>query len=209
MLMQPEYSDSLHTMQAIRYMVAVASTSELLQAGRMDTNEEVRRRRLKQLCDANGGVKAVAAKADMHWQTLDQILNKRLLPAKADGTRSPRSLSGESARTLEAIYDLGEGWFDWPFDHVDFKPWAGLNSTQRVFVEAALASAIREASLKAVPDFLHQQAVPDKKVEAHYKRLPAGAAKAALEKAEERQRTSVEVPGDDLFTHPGEPREDR
>lgn len=166
----------------------------------MDTNEEVRRRRLKQLCDANGGVRAVAAKADMHWQSLDQVIKRVLLPKKADGTQSPRALGDAAARDLERAFGLGEGWLDWPFEHADFEQWAALDSFQRAFVEGQLSLALREAAEKMVPAHLRQQAVTDRKVEAHFPALPPGAAKAAYERAAKQERSSVRVPrDDDLF----------
>jgi hypothetical protein len=152
----------------------------------MDTNAEIRRRRLAELCAQEGGVRVVADKAKMNWQSLDQILKKVLLPQKADGTRNPRTLGDDAARDLEEVFDLGRGWFDWPFEHVDFKMWESLDEIQRAAVQGRLDAAIREVLQKKKPkvlDQLKKTAVSDKKVEKHFKPLPSGAAEAAMRKA--------------------------
>lgn len=165
----------------------------------MDTNAEIRRRRLAELCADNGGVRVVAEAAGMNWQSLDQILKKVLLPAKADGSRTPRTLGDDAARKLEEVYGLGRGWFDWPFEHVDFKLWAALDEMQRAAVQGRLEGAIRDILQKKKPkvlDHVGKVAVSDKKVEKHF-RLPTGVAEAARQRA----HAAVNVP------RPGE-RED-
>lgn len=167
----------------------------------MDTNEEVRRRRLKQLCDANGGLRAVAAKAEMNWQSLDQVIKRVLLPPKADGSQSPKALGDAAARDLERAYGLGEGWMDWPFEHVDFSAWAALDPTQRVFAEGQIAAAISAAAKTVTPAFMNKKPVTDKKVEQHFPALAPEESKAAHERATRRQRSSIDLPGaDDLFS---------
>jgi len=155
--------------------LAFPLSSDALQPEGMDTNAEIRRRRLAELCATEGGVQAVAAVAGMNWQALDQILKKVLLPAKADGTRTPKSLGDDAARKLEDAFDLGRGWFDWPFEGVDFKKWTALNEFQRAMVQGRMVAAIEEALAKH-PKVLHQvtrPAVSDKKVESHFSRPPA------------------------------------
>jgi hypothetical protein len=126
----------------------VRSFSEVLQALDMQTNDETRLRRLKWLCEQEGGVRAVAARADLGWQGLDQILKGVPLPERKDGVRMPRALGNEAARAIEAAFDLGRGWFDWPFDAVGFKSYERLNDVEKGFVQAQMANAIKECSRK-------------------------------------------------------------
>lgn len=169
----------------------------------MDTNAEVRRRRLENLCKEKGGVRAVAQAADMNWQTLDQIIKKVLLPQRADGQRVPRSLGDEAARKLEKVYDLGRGWFDWPFENVEFKDWLKLGGYQRAFVEGQLQAAIARApDLKVTSPTLGEvetrSPVSNRKVEKHLKKLPAGAADKMAEQAQsaskKKSRTKAPAP---------------
>jgi hypothetical protein len=111
---------------------------------RMETNDERRKRRLALLCERSGGVRAVADKAGLGWEALDQVLKGTLLPPKSDGTRSPRSLGEPAARAIEEAFDLGTGWLDWPFDAVDFKRYAALSPTQKGVVQARMSDAIAE-----------------------------------------------------------------
>lgn len=108
----------------------------------METNDERRKRRLQALCDDNGGVKLVAAKARLGWEGLDQILKGALLPMKADGRRERRSLGNPAARAIEAAYDLGIGWLDWPFAAVDLKRYWALSELDKGVVQAAMMDAI-------------------------------------------------------------------
>jgi hypothetical protein len=119
----------------------------------MDTNDEIRLQRLRQLCrETDGGVRAVASKAGLNWQTLDQIIKRVPLPPKADGTTSPRNVGSALARQIEESFDLGEGWFDWPFEGVDFKQWKALNEAQRIYVQGRLGEAVRDAAKIARSD---------------------------------------------------------
>jgi hypothetical protein len=116
----------------------------------METNDERRKRRLAQICEGHGGVRAVAERAGLAWETLDQILKGTLLPQKADGTRSARSLGDPAARKIEEVFHLGRGWFDWPFDMVDFNAFAALDAEERGAVQAAMNAEIRRiAEVKA------------------------------------------------------------
>lgn len=97
-------------MQAIRYGHTL---SGLLEQQQMETSNERRRRKLELLCKREGGYRAVAERADVNPAALDQVLKGVLLPAKADGSRSPRALGDSTARAIESAYpDLGVGWFD-------------------------------------------------------------------------------------------------
>jgi hypothetical protein len=130
----------------------------------MDTNDEIRLRRLEELCRVHG-VKVVAAKADpeLNWQTLDQIIKRVEHRAKADGTKSPRNVGTSVARAIERGLDLGEGWFDWPFDNVDFKKWKALNQMQRIYLQGRISEAIEQAALITAPaeiDNILDQAQP-------------------------------------------------
>jgi hypothetical protein len=151
----------------------------------MHTKDEIRRRRLEELCQREGGVKAVAGKVKaaspesdekpISWQSLDQILKGVLLPPKADGTRTPRSLGDSTARQIEKAFDLGEGWFDWPFENVDFKRWSALSPLQRAYFEGQMGIVLGQAekvSFAGVPAEANGKAVSNKTVEKHYKAPP-------------------------------------
>lgn len=84
----------------------------MLETASMETNAERRRRKLIELCKKHGGYTAVAEKAGVTPATLDQVIKGVLLPAKQDGTRSPRALGNANAHAIEDAYDLGRGWFD-------------------------------------------------------------------------------------------------
>lgn len=114
----------------------------------METSDERRKRRLASLCEQYGGVRAVADLSGVAWATLDQILKGTLLPAKGDGSRSPRALGDANARAIEDAMKLGRGWFDWPFDTVDFKSYDALNDTERGYVQARMVAAIEECAAK-------------------------------------------------------------
>ena len=101
-------SESLHDSQAIRLPIF---TSELLQSSPMETANERRLRKLRSLVKKHGR-DVIADKAGVNAQSLDQILKGVLLPPKADGSRSPRSLGDAAARAIEDAFNLGRGWFD-------------------------------------------------------------------------------------------------
>ena len=109
----------------------------------MDTNDEVRRRRLRRLCaDKPGGIKDVAAAAAVGWESLDQILKKVLLPTKSDGTRRAKAMGDDLARKIEAAHDLPEGWLDWPLDAVDYALYLGLSEVDKGAVQTRMMAAI-------------------------------------------------------------------
>lgn len=79
----------------------------------MESRSERRKRKLQILCDAiPGGVKAVADRAGMNYQSLQQVLSGTLLPPKQDGSRAPKSLGDKAAESIEDEWRLGRGWFD-------------------------------------------------------------------------------------------------
>lgn len=77
----------------------------------METNADRRRRKLAWLAD-DRGLKAIAERADLNYQSLDQVIKGTLLPEKKDGTRSRKNLGDETARKIEESEKLGRGWFD-------------------------------------------------------------------------------------------------
>jgi hypothetical protein len=113
----------------------------------METNDEIRKRRLEAVCKTNGGVKAVADLAGLKWEGLDQILKGTLLPLKADGTRAPRGVGDPAARAIEDAFELGRGWFDWPLDAVDYIKYWVLSPEQRGYVQIKMQQFIDECGL--------------------------------------------------------------
>lgn len=139
------HSDSLGSLQAIRFC---AATSDPIEPAPMETNDERRKRKLRQLA-ALHGLDALADAAGLKGsESLDQILKGVKLPPKADGTRSERSLGDESARKIELALGLERGWFDedWPFPLVDQARWARCTSEQRGYVQGALTRALDEVT---------------------------------------------------------------
>lgn len=117
----PHLSDSLRLAQAFRTSY---SDSVALQGG-VETISDRRRRKLEALAQAHrakGGLAYIAETADVSVASLDQIIKGVLLPPKADGTRSPRSLGSATARQIEAAMKLGDGWFDAPDDASTLAP---------------------------------------------------------------------------------------
>lgn len=111
----------------------------------MDTNDEVRRRRLERLCrETPGGLTGVAERAGVSRASLDQILKRVLLPAGKNGTQNPRSLGDLAARKIESAHGLPPGWLDWPFDAVTYESYAILTDLDRGAVQARLMAAIED-----------------------------------------------------------------
>jgi hypothetical protein len=111
--------------------------------GDMDTNDEVRRRRLERLCkETLGGLVTVAQNAGQSWAALDQILKRVELPPKKDGTRSAKALGDAAARSIESAHGLPEGWLDWPLDAVDYSKYAKLSDIDKGAVQARMMDAI-------------------------------------------------------------------
>lgn len=110
-----DHSEWLQINQAIGYNKV---SSNLLENITMETSVQRRFRKLKSLVDGGERIADIAKKADVNAQAIDQILKGTLLPKKADGTRSTRSLGDTTARAIEKAYGLGVGWFDAP----DAKP---------------------------------------------------------------------------------------
>lgn len=78
----------------------------------METKSDRRLRKLRQLADQHGGLRAIADKAKVSAASLDQIVKGVPLPPKKDGSRSPRSLGDSAAHAIEDAFQLGRGWFD-------------------------------------------------------------------------------------------------
>lgn len=112
----------------------------------MESKDQRRLRRLKQITEEKGGVKAVAQAAGIGWQSLDQILKGTPLPEKQDGTRSQRALGDPAAEAIEDAYKLGRGWFDWPLDFVDHRAYWALLPEQRAIAEDAMRREIDRLS---------------------------------------------------------------
>lgn len=170
------------------------------------TNDEVRRRRLAQLREETpGGLDAIAAAAKVSAQNLDHILKRRLQSKpRADGTRPLVGMGDSVARDIEEGMKLPPGWLDWPFTHVPFEAFLELNAFQRAAVEGQMLAAIKEVRGKKVPAGALKTPVSNKKVEAHYKALPQGAAEAAYRKASATTRIRPKEPTPDLFGPHGE-----
>jgi hypothetical protein len=77
----------------------------------METAEERRKRKLRALCDLHGTDK-VSQRAGVAEAYIKQILAGTLLPPKSDGTRSPRHVGTDMARSIEAGFGLERGWMD-------------------------------------------------------------------------------------------------
>ena len=124
---------------------------------RMNTNDEVRRRRLARLCkDIDGGLIAVAENAGLSPAYLDQIMKRVLLPERADGTRSARALSDQAARQIEVAHGVTPGWLDWPLEAVDFEDYSALSDLDKGAVQARMMAAIEDrlqnSAYEGVPD---------------------------------------------------------
>lgn len=87
------------------------SASGLLDTSGMETASERRKRKLIELCGKHG-LRTVADRAGVNQFALEQVMKGVLLPAKKDGTRSPRNLGDAAARAIERAFDKPEGWFD-------------------------------------------------------------------------------------------------
>jgi hypothetical protein len=126
----------------------------------METKDQRRKRKLELLIAAtDGGLEAIAIASGCHPNYLQQILRGTLLPAKKDGTRSPRALGDKAAEAIEDAYKLGRGWFDsaqavpgkdgvsaeeerlaykvnpWPFASVTTQQFAQLQPSQKALIE--------------------------------------------------------------------------
>jgi hypothetical protein len=161
----------------------------------METNDERRRRKLATLCEQFGGVREVADRSGVAWATLDQILKGTLLPPKGDGSRSPRAMGDANARAIEESFGLGRGWFDWPFDAVDFKSYASLNDLERGYVQARMAAAIEECAAKHAKRVLRRlgvkgDPVSDARVEQNYPLPPNLISKPIAKKATVKKRSA-------------------
>lgn len=132
-----------------------SAPSCVIEALFMEAKDTRRTRKLKQLCEENGGVRAVAERAGLGWEGLDQILKGTLLPKKADGTRSARALGDPAAEAIEDAFDLGRGWFDWPFDLIDHRRYWRLTEAQRVIAQDRMLEQIVRFEAEKPPRLPH------------------------------------------------------
>ena len=144
----------------------------------METKDTRRKRKLGLLIAAtDGGLEAIAIKAEINPAYLQQIVKGVLLPPKKDGTRSPRALGDSAAEKIEDAYKLGRGWFDspqvmpnargvseppapyagatWPFKGVSPDQWARLSPESCALVEAM---ALQLLAIHGVPSSTKQTA---------------------------------------------------
>lgn len=110
----------------------------------METMDDRRRRKLRALCEEHG-IKRLAAKAGVSWANLDQIIKEVV----GTGMENPKSLSTATARKIEDAYDLGRGWFDWPFDGVDHQRYYSLSATDQAIVQGEMKHAIKDCEERA------------------------------------------------------------
>jgi hypothetical protein len=151
----PHLSESLRGLQAFRTSF---SDSSALQGG-VETISDRRRRKLEALAHAHrakGGLAYIAETADVSVASLDQIIKGVLLPAKADGPRSPRSLGSATARQIEAAMKLGDGWFDAPDDASSLAPdaLAIAEAFDALPMDSASALEVRQALYWAMQNML-------------------------------------------------------
>jgi len=146
----------------------------------METKDDRRKRRLEELAKAKGGVKAIARAAGVGWEGLDQVLKGTLLKRKADGTRNPKALGDSVAEAIEDAYDLGRGWFDWPFELVDYKRYYALTPEQRAVTQDRMMQEVRRFEAESAgpekPPFTPMKLTgPSTDIEANsrHKRAPA------------------------------------
>jgi hypothetical protein len=138
----------------------------------METKDQRRQRKLGQLIAATaGGMDAIATAADINPAYLQQIVKGVLLPAKRDGSRSPRSLGDTAAEKIEDAMRLGRGWFDgnapmpgdthtsqdttaWPFETLTIAQWQLLPKESRALVENMalhLVQSLKQTAEEAAP----------------------------------------------------------
>jgi hypothetical protein len=193
----------------IRYTPQMARSSDLLQHWGMEdleeagslTNAEVRRRRLMQLAaEVDGGLKAIAAAAEVSAQNLDHIIKRRRQSKpRADGSQPLVAMGDQLARDIERAAGKPPGWLDWPFEHVPFEAFAALNQFQQAAVEGQMMAAIKEAKgSKKMPAGTLKAPVSNKKVEKHFGVLSKEDIKAAHERAHRASRVVVDPDSPEL-----------
>lgn len=105
----------------------------------METNDERRLRKLVAICQQHGRL-VVADRAEVNEQTLYQIIERKM----GSRMKNPKQLGDDIARKIEAAFDLGRGWFDWPFDAVDHRRYYALNPIDQATVQGELRHAIKD-----------------------------------------------------------------
>ena len=115
----------------------------------MEPNSTLRQRKLKALAEkykAQGGLAYIAAMIEANPASLDQVVKGTLIKAKADGTRSAKSLGHATARKIELAFNLGVGWFDSPEEAAKLAPdaWAIAESFNALPTDSPEALALRK-----------------------------------------------------------------
>ena len=115
----------------------------------MEPNSTLRQRKLKALAEKykdQGGLAHIAAMIEANPASLDQVVKGTLIKAKADGTRSAKSLGHATARKIELALNLGVGWFDSPEETAKLAPdaWAIAESFNALPTDSPEALAIRK-----------------------------------------------------------------
>lgn len=113
--------------------------------------------------ETRGGLVYVADRAELSSNTLDQVVKGVLLPARRDGTRSPRTLGDQAARRIEQALGLGNGWFDADDGYDDFE--------RKPSVEQALMVLGLEPATDFSPDLALLLKVAAKLSPLHQRRL--------------------------------------
>lgn len=139
----------------------------------METNAERRRQKLAALC-AERGIREVAKRAGLNWQSLAQVIKKSLLPKRKDGTRSVKNLGDEAARKIESSENLGAGWFDSVTTNAssirtypnEKAPQAHANSAQAAIDSGAHSINSIEQSCNCIAGFMEHLSDTDREVAA-------------------------------------------
>jgi hypothetical protein len=102
---------------AIRYKNCkrFAKYDELLSARtpNMETKGDRRRRKLIELVDTvDGGLPAIADRAECSVGSLQQLIDVTPLPTKKDGTWSRKQMGDVTAQRIEDAFNYPRGWFD-------------------------------------------------------------------------------------------------
>jgi hypothetical protein len=79
----------------------------------METKGDRRRRKLIELADTvDGGLPAIADRANCSVASLQQLIDVTLMPIKKDGTRSRKLMGDLTAERIEDALNYPRGWFD-------------------------------------------------------------------------------------------------
>jgi len=123
----------------------------------MDTNDEVRRRRLKLLAESVG-LAEIEKKTGRSAAYLTHIIQRHKGAKKQDGSQSVVNLGDPAARDIETGLELPAGWLDWPLDAVSFKAWARLDKEGRAYVQGKMVGALEDRLGRLPQDFINTSA---------------------------------------------------